>query len=361
MADKDNQNNHDQEQDEEIVELTEVLEEGDVEEPLIEEPIESAEEEKQEQEELELSPESDAESDESPEVIASELAEDESDSNQDMDFDALFEELEHEPEPKDADRSEEYTSKGVSLSPEDEGKVTGGIYTPDDEADFDALLEDLDKQDDMLPIWEESEESEEIPGEESPDVTDQAGEKREIEDESVSVGEPEEPETEDKETDLEGDAAPQEIAPESEVDPSELAERLQRLENEHQRPRIQEEDLARALSSLSPDSDVWGGLEERLQQVMEQKIREHTGDMESRIADLQAKVDSMASGDFVSRQALDQQVRDLQAEIPSRQELEELKQTLRTELVQELESRIPAAAASIIREEIENLRSGSEE
>ncbi|MCF8085572.1 MAG: hypothetical protein K9J48_01640 [Desulfohalobiaceae bacterium] len=351
MAERDdNQSNHDLEQDEEIVELTEIIEEGDEEEPLIEEPVESGEE-------MELTPEPETEDDVSAEVIGSESGEEISDSDEDLDFDALFDELDQES--GDAEEGREYTSQGVSFSPEEEGEVTGGIHTPDGEEDFDALLEDLDKQDDMLPFWEEPEEEEKSPDEETFGFTEQAPE--EEDDEEVALEEYEEREVEEEGTGPGGDVPPQEVAPESGMDLDELAERVQRLENEQLRPQIQEEDLARALSSLSSDSHIWTGLEERFQTVAEQKIREYTGDIEARIADLQGKVDSLASGDFVSQQALDQQVRELQAEIPSRQELEELKQTLRTELLQEIESRIPAAAASVIREEIENLRSGSGE
>lgn len=350
MADRDNQNNHDLEQDEEIVELTEVIEEGDAEEPLIEEPIER-------EEEVELSPESDAEEEVSAEVISSESAEEISDSNEDLDFDVLFDELEKEP--GDKEQSGEYTSTGVSFGPEDEGEVTGGIHTPDEEDDFDALLEDLDKQDDLLPYWEEPDE--ERPDEGTFEFTEQAPDKREEDSEEISVGEHEGPKAEDAETVPRGNIPAQQIAPESGIDPNDLAERLQILENEQQRPQIQEEDLVRALNSLSSDADIWTGLEERLQKVVDQKIREHTGDIEARVADLQGRVDRLASGDFVSQQALDRQLRDLQDGIPSRQELEELKQTLQTELSQEMESQIPAAAARVIREEIENLRSGSEE
>jgi hypothetical protein len=157
------------------------------------------------------------------------------------------------------------------------------------------------------------------------------------------------------------DTPAQEVAPEREAGLKELEERLQRLENEQLRPQIQDEDLSRALSSLPADSDVWTGLEERFQKVVDQKIREHTGEMEARIEDLQGKMDRMASGDFATQQAIDQAVQDVRSEIPSREELETQKQTLRTELLQEMESQIPAAASRILREEIENLRSGSQE
>jgi DNA-binding HxlR family transcriptional regulator len=350
MAERDNQSHHDLEQDEEIVELTEVIEEGDPEEPLVEEPIDS-------EEDMELAPETAAENDSSAEVISSESAEEPSDSSEDLDFDVLFEELEHESENREEEVGE-HTSSGVTFGPEDEGEVTGGIHTPDEEDDFDALLEDLDKQEDMLPYWDEPEEPS-FP-EEPSESFEKAADEDEEDSAEVSVGSLEEPVAEELEAGPAGESPLQEIAPESGIDPNDLAERLQRLENEQMRPRIDEEDLARALSSLSSEADIWTGLEERLQKMVDQKIREHTGDFEARVADLQEKVDRLASADSVSQQALDQQLRDLQAGIPSRQELEEMKQTLQNELTQELESRIPAAAARVIREEIENLRSGSE-
>jgi len=394
MAKKQNANQN-QEQDD-IIELTDVVEEQADDSP-VEETIEDFEESEEPGETPEISP---IQEDEPVEAEESEA----SVSDDDLDFDALFEELEN----KDENVSEGFETETVEtpLSPEDEGQVTGGIHTPDNEEDFDALLEDLDKSADMLSSLSESEEEQpakdeslvsssqdtvsEEPGEEEMEDIPQMDEAEELEP-GVPDGEDEpemEPrplETEDEEgSELEPQALEDEEDGEAELEPQsldgkadagiepeapqgggaidvqDLADRLKRLENAQSDQHISEEQLVSALNELPSDASFWSRIEERVQSVVESKVREYTQDMENRIAKLQETLDNLAPDNLVTRQTLVQEIREVKEELPSMQDVEEHKQKLRQELQQEMESQIPAAAARVIREEIQNLRSGME-
>ena len=394
MAKKENPP-QDQEQDD-IIELTDVVEEQS-DDSLIEETLENLGESEEDGKEPEVSTISGEEPGYGEETDASL-------SDEDLDFDALFEELDDENEGRSAGFEAEAVD--TTLSPEDEAEVTGGIHTPDSEDDFDALLEDLDKSEEMLSSMSEYESEEEQPSDEETSVSsplepvsEEPGEE-DIEDipqmDEAEELDPEEPGGEDKPErgprpleaeedkeesefepqalfDEESEIGPQpfeevadaEIEPEAPeggeaIDVRDLANRLERLENAQSAQPIPEEQLVSALNELPSDAPFWSRIEERAQSVVESKIREYTQDMENRIAKLQESLDHLASGDLVTRQALVQEIGEVKEELPSRQDLDEHKQKLRQELQQEMESQIPAAAARVIREEIQNLRSGME-
>jgi hypothetical protein len=322
-------------------------------------------------------------------------------SDDDLDFDALFEELDADSQSPVANADTD--SVESPLAPEDEGEVTGGIHAPDSEEDFDALLEDLDKSEDMLssldePVEDTPEEEQEededgvlspvdeledektvetetvgkLPGEEAEepelDKTDPAeaevGEadigEAEIEEAEIEEAELEEAEVEEAD-DTEPESEPEPLEQDKGIDIRDLANRLERLENAGTGTQVSEERLLSALNELPSDSSFWDRIEERIQRAVENRVLERTEDMEKRITHLQQKLDSLASGNLVTRQTLVQEIRDVKKELPSMEELEEQKQQLRQELTQELESQIPAAAARVIREEIRNLSSEMEE
>ncbi|MEF8823577.1 MAG: hypothetical protein V5B78_07315 [Desulfohalobiaceae bacterium] len=396
MAKKEN-STQDQEQDD-IIELTDVVEEQS-DDSLLEETIENLGKSEEPGSEPEVSTIPGDEPVDAEETDASL-------SDEDLDFDALFEELDDENE--DFSAGFEAEAVDTTLSPEDEAEVTGGIHTPDSEEDFDALLEDLDKSDDMLSSLYKPESEEEQPSEEETSVSSpqepvpEEPEEEDIEDipqmDEAEELEPEEPEAEakpemgpqpleaegeeeselepqalfdeeDEETELEpqhlDDQADGEIEPEAPeggeaIDVRDLANRLERLENAQSAQGISEEQLVSALNELPSDAPFWSRIEERAQSIVESKVREYTQDMENRIAKLQENLDNLASGDLVTRQTLVQEIGEVKEELPSMQDLDEHKQKLRQELQQEMESQIPTAAARVIREEIQNLRSEME-
>ncbi|MCF8031050.1 MAG: hypothetical protein K9K39_09155 [Desulfohalobiaceae bacterium] len=346
MAERDEQRNQDLEQDEEIIELDDLVVEGEeLEDSSVGEKSESAEETNGSLSQEELIPDS---------------GEEQAGSDEDLDFDALFEELEEESE--DNTEMVEDQPEEAPLSPEKEGTITGGIHSLDSEGDFDALLEDLDKQD-MASLDESIEEEDSdlqissLLREDTPEE-----EEKEVEGASSAVEYAEtEGESEGGETEIAEDLFEKEGASEVDVDLQDLAHRLERLENAPQKSGIGEDELLQALNELPAESAFWTRLQGNLQNVIDSRIRESSAEIETRIAELKEKMDSLASGDIASRQTVEEEIQSLKAEIPSRQEMEDFKQQLRRELQQEMESQIPQAAARIIREEIQNLRSEQEE
>jgi len=365
MTDRTNEPRQDQNLDE-IIELTEVVE-TDSEEPLGEETLEGFEDEG-----AAGSPESaDYGIGEGTTETAADSGEETGVTEEDLDFDALFEELDEEPQ--DAVETATLEAEPVEadeLSPEDEGEITGGIHTPDNEEDFDALLEDLDKSEDMLASLEDPEETDWNAEEEEPvplgeeEISEELETAEEISDELEMEEEVEA--TSVLEETLDPKAAGREPTanegPDQDgIDLRELADRVEKLESARQETEVDEERLLQALNDLPSDAPFWSRVEEHLQNALENGLKERTQELERRIANFQQRLEQIESEDQGTLQILGQQIREMKNELPSAQDLEEHKQSLRRELEQEIESRIPAAAARIIREEIQNMRSELEE
>ncbi len=330
MAEREDRTRDSQSQEEELIELTDVIENDEMEESKASEgEVSSVEMEEETPLEIDLSF---SEEEETPFSASSEPEES---LEEDLDFDALFEELEGD-------------SEGQEKSEEDEGEITGGIYHPESEDDFDALLEDLDQQHELLA----SEEDSQAPEGQSPEELLPEPEQE------PSIDQPaHESETTEEKPDLASEPAglheEQGRKDDTQVSQSLLANLQNRLdkleETQKTEPQASEDELIRALNNLTADSAFWSQVKKKMEELLQEKIPEQIQSLESRIKDLQDRLNELAP----SQEAAE-------AEVITKDKQEEIKQNLRQEILQEMESRIPAAAARVIREEIEKLSSEEE-
>ena len=243
-----------EEQDEQIIELTDVVEEGDLEEA---ESLSSAEETA----DADLDKELDdlfAEEDTEEQLTESSSADASSDEDEDdLDLDALFDELDRESseyEPEEAGQEGEEEHEDMMASGREESQEAASLPV-DDEAEFDALLEGLDES--------------------GPGRSEPAAQAAADETDAPVQEAPEEVQAEPAEEDAPAEEAARDTAPaESEREPASseaaagledepkagtaaaVTEAISRLENETERLRSKIGELEQRTSETSSEDDL---------------------------------------------------------------------------------------------------------